>query len=360
MLDEHELDKALNFRLSPEFDAWIYFNLVGSNVLLPILIVTFLFAKKVRRHGVLINLCIHFMMAGIFSLIQFYAGQHKLKTVDEGVCVAQAAFLSGMQPMCVLGVAMLLFYMVESSSSVRPYSNWKLFVLLGSPYIVGCIFIITTYVSSATDGSAKSSVVKFGIFYCTLRNGPVSLAIFVTTLVCCGAILVLKVILMIRLYRNWKAQRLQNRTLVIDFQLITRTILFATLIIVGFCTVKAIKFFTSEAIPLYLYTSIVPTLVFLIFGSQPDVLRTWLWMKEPAKVDTPRLSCISAAWRSTRTSLRPPQSPADSRRDQIPNSDLNPPLQRQAKPTLMISIPGPELDITHSGRLVLVNEDYRY
>ncbi|TFK28064.1 hypothetical protein FA15DRAFT_718919 [Coprinopsis marcescibilis] len=327
MLDQRELVRALKFRLSPVFDAWIYFNLVGSNVLLPILIATFLFAKKVRRHGVLINLCIHFMVAGIFSLIQFYAGQHKLKTVDEGVCIAQAVLLSGMQPMCLLGVAMVLFYIVDSSLSGRQYSNWKHFILLGSPYIVGCTFIITTYVLvitelSATDGSAKSSVVRFGIFDCTLR----------------GAVSESRVVHpeakqfpsphSSAAEPSWCWKQLQNRPSVIDLKLIIRIILFAS-IFVGFCTTRALLFFAFDSIPLYLHASIVPTVVFLIFGSQPDVLRTWLWMKEPTKVETPRFSRISTSWRTARTALWPSQSPAaensDPRGDQMPNQDLNPP-----------------------------------
>lgn len=50
-------------------DIWIYFNLVGNTILLPIVVITFLFSKNAKRHPTLVNLCITWIFSGIFSLL---------------------------------------------------------------------------------------------------------------------------------------------------------------------------------------------------------------------------------------------------------------------------------------------------
>jgi hypothetical protein len=50
-------------------DVWIYFNLVSNTVLLPILVATFLFSRKAKRHPTLVNLCLTWIFSGIFSLL---------------------------------------------------------------------------------------------------------------------------------------------------------------------------------------------------------------------------------------------------------------------------------------------------
>lgn len=59
------------FRASPIFDAYTALHLLGNNILLPFLVVTFLVAKRVHRHGVLINLCFHWILSGIFNLLPY-------------------------------------------------------------------------------------------------------------------------------------------------------------------------------------------------------------------------------------------------------------------------------------------------
>lgn len=58
-------------RVNPHtlLNLWIYFNLIANTILLPILVATFLFSKKVKRHLTLVNLCITWILSGIFSLL---------------------------------------------------------------------------------------------------------------------------------------------------------------------------------------------------------------------------------------------------------------------------------------------------
>lgn len=50
-------------------DVWIYFNLVSNTVLLPILVATFLFSRRAKRHFALINVCITWILSGVFALL---------------------------------------------------------------------------------------------------------------------------------------------------------------------------------------------------------------------------------------------------------------------------------------------------
>lgn len=50
-------------------NVWIYFNLVGNTILLPLVVITFLFSKTAKRHSTLVNLCITWIFSGVFSLL---------------------------------------------------------------------------------------------------------------------------------------------------------------------------------------------------------------------------------------------------------------------------------------------------
>lgn len=50
---------------------WIYFNLIGNTILLPLIVLTFLFSKTAKRHPILINLCMTWIFSGVFSLLLY-------------------------------------------------------------------------------------------------------------------------------------------------------------------------------------------------------------------------------------------------------------------------------------------------
>lgn len=55
----------------PLLHVWIFFNLI-SIILLPILVATFLFSKRVtKRHPSLINVCMTWILSGIYSLLLY-------------------------------------------------------------------------------------------------------------------------------------------------------------------------------------------------------------------------------------------------------------------------------------------------
>lgn len=109
-------------------DVWIYFNLIGNTILLPLVVLTFIFSKTAKRHPTLVNLCITWIFSGVFSLLlyvfhftsfqlevtsrilapdkpltrfiyRFYTKQHVGPDPDKLLCVAQASFLYGITPM---------------------------------------------------------------------------------------------------------------------------------------------------------------------------------------------------------------------------------------------------------------------
>jgi len=63
------LGEQLGSSATTYLNVWIYFNLIGNTILLPIVVLTFLFSKTAKRHPTLINLCITWIFSGIFALL---------------------------------------------------------------------------------------------------------------------------------------------------------------------------------------------------------------------------------------------------------------------------------------------------
>ena len=97
--------------------AWLAFQIASGSVGLPILILTFLFAKNVQRHPMLINMCITWAIAGLSSTLlyvvidlacvnpriklptRFYARKERGPEPSKPLCIAQASLLYGAPPM---------------------------------------------------------------------------------------------------------------------------------------------------------------------------------------------------------------------------------------------------------------------
>ena len=52
-----------------DISVWLFFQITANNVCLPILVATFLFAKNVRRHPTLINMCVTWIVAGVSACL---------------------------------------------------------------------------------------------------------------------------------------------------------------------------------------------------------------------------------------------------------------------------------------------------
>lgn len=62
-------EKTLGSSATIYLNIWIYFNLIGNNLFLPLIVLTFIFSKTAKRHPILINLCMTLIFSGVFSLL---------------------------------------------------------------------------------------------------------------------------------------------------------------------------------------------------------------------------------------------------------------------------------------------------
>ncbi|KAF9267393.1 hypothetical protein L218DRAFT_984924 [Marasmius fiardii PR-910] len=263
-------------------DVWIYFNLVSNTVLLPILVVTFTFCKHARRRrpAPLINMCIAWILSGIFSLLLFYDGtaEPNAPLPSFALCTTQLSLLYGVLPMWSVAVLALTYYVhfqVERTTPRRKMIPMPLLIV--APYVVQIAFSIAGVISATTKNSNVHIRRRF--FYCQLVGHPLSNAMSIFVFVICLGIILLKIQLGLVFYRNWKALRNARRRMSVPHQTqgnvpVLRMMVFGVYVFAGMiCNVISL-FHPRNVIP-YMYVAIAGTMVFLVFGTQSDILEAW-------------------------------------------------------------------------------------
>ncbi|ESK87161.1 hypothetical protein Moror_11854 [Moniliophthora roreri MCA 2997] len=267
-----------------EIGVWIYFNLVSSNILLPILVVTFTFSKTAKRHATLTNMCMTWILSGIFSLLSFYDGAGKDKPITT-LCKAQMSLLFGILPMwsvAVLVMTLYLYGVINECAFLFEHRKLTMPVMLSAPYIVQCAFTLAGAIATVKKPKARVRTP----YYCGLHFTPLSNAMSIFVFIICLCIVLLMIQLGSMVFKNWRARRRSAATRLshIDTQLVIRVLLFGVYVLAGMVC-NCIKLFDPYNPFPYMYAAIAGTVVFLIFGTQSDVFRAWCFWK---KFDHPR------------------------------------------------------------------------
>ncbi|KAJ6559159.1 hypothetical protein DFH09DRAFT_1484920, partial [Mycena vulgaris] len=272
-------------------------QLISNTLLLPLLVATFLFSKRAKRHPTLVNVCITWIFSGFFSLLLFYAGQASGPEPQKALCIAQTTLLYGITPMWSVAVLVLLFNMLRvmhESHSPNPNSTGRtsrpmMFAMLAAPYIVQLAFSGATLAGAYMHPNAVTRARR--VFYCALHLPALSLAMALFTAVVGVAIGALMVTLAVRLHRTWHTFRGPRG----DSTLLLRVLVFGVYLAIGYAAnIVAVVMPRSRLPDMYVATS--GTVVFLVFGTQADVMKTWcFWRRERAPVVRPR----ERSWRYT-------------------------------------------------------------
>ncbi|KAF9077743.1 hypothetical protein BDP27DRAFT_1413435 [Rhodocollybia butyracea] len=267
----------------PFLNLWITLHLI-SLILLPILVWTFLCSKLItrRRHPALINLCMIWILSGIFSLLLFFTGKAKPTDPEpgEGLCIAQAALLEGILPMWSVAVFILMYFIlgiVSGDNHVLEVGKGKMLLMLGAPYIAQFCFSLAALVLSIQNPDQVSRERRF--FYCSLHYPHLSDAMSIFTFIFCLGIIMLEIQLVLLLVRNYRGLRAGGQSTAFDMQLLVRAVVFGVFVFLGICA-DVVNMFSESSFP-DMYTAAAGIIVFLVFGSQADVLRAWcFWKKE--------------------------------------------------------------------------------
>ncbi|TFK40809.1 hypothetical protein BDQ12DRAFT_467703 [Crucibulum laeve] len=260
---------------------WTGFNLITNTILLPILVMTFLFSGRAKRHPTLVNLCITWIFSGIFSLLLFFAGQQRGPEPNQSVCIAQTSLLYGITPMWSVAVLMMMYYItlaLNGDPGKAILSKWQLVLMLSAPYIAQCSFTIATLFVSIDHPDKVNRAHRY--FYCALRSLPIFWSVTIFTAVFCLFIFILEVHLSMKVYRIWRGRRNAGRSSGLDIQLVLRVLAFGLYITFGM-VVNVISMLNYDSVLPDMYAATVGTVVFLVFGTQSDVLRVWaFWLPE--------------------------------------------------------------------------------
>ncbi|KII90604.1 hypothetical protein PLICRDRAFT_683300 [Plicaturopsis crispa FD-325 SS-3] len=289
-LSSRRLGKATSIELGdaaePTLDAWIALQLIGSNICLPVLLVTFLLSKTIKRHFTLINVCIVWIISGTLSLLLFYAGKHKGPEPPQGLCIAQSSFLAGITPMGTVSTLMLMISILASSHNdptKAAITRLKSIIMLLAPYITFFVFWISSLVVALHNPHNVDRDRRF--FYCSLHNRIFSHFSQAFTLIACLVISVIEVIVANKLYHNWQGKQKAGLSADVDVQLVLRVLAFGFYIFAAICF-SLVSLFVPYSPATDMYFSTIPLVVFLIFGTQPDVLRAWaFWRPRRYEVD---------------------------------------------------------------------------
>ncbi|KAF5385707.1 hypothetical protein D9757_005505 [Collybiopsis confluens] len=271
----------------PFLDVWIGFNFASGLVLLPILVLTFLLSNRViKRHPSLINVCMTWILSGFFSLLLFFGGRSKPRDPEpsKALCIAQTSLLYGILPMWSVAVFILMYFIlgvVNADGRSLRVGRGKMLMMLGAPYFAQFCFSVATLIVSLKNPSKVTREDK--ALYCALQFHPLSNAMYIFTFIVCLGIIMLEIQLGLLLYRNWRGLRRAGQSTPFDVQLVVRVIVFGGFVFLGMF-VDIISMFSQRSVVPDMYAATAGTVVFLVFGSQADVLRAWCFWKRDGPV----------------------------------------------------------------------------
>ncbi|KAJ3747215.1 hypothetical protein DFH05DRAFT_1521558 [Lentinula detonsa] len=284
---------------TPLLNVWICFNLVSNIILLPILVLTFVLSKKVtKRHPSLINVCITWIFFGIFSLLLFFGGRARPTDPNpsSALCIVQTSLLYGIPPMWSVAIFVLMYFILGIVSADGRSSNvgkGHMLLMLGAPYIVQLGFSLATLVISLQNPQYVTRQHRF--FYCALEYPPLSNAMSIFTLIFCLAIITIQFRICLVLYRNYRGLTQAGESMVVDLQFLVRVVVFGVFIITGMF-VDVLSMFSQRSVAPDLYVATAGTIVFLVFGSQADVLRVWCFWRKDGPIRVSPASSRESVW----------------------------------------------------------------
>jgi len=190
--------------LAPAFIALLA---AGGQVGLPILILTSMFSKGLKRHWTFVNLCFTEIIYSYAFCLLLYSGQYRLDQPNHTLCVAQAAIVMGVLPM--VGVAAFTVVLRIWAAFQDPGSviftmfekRFVLLILLLSPYVTFLCFLLVAILVATT---LSDSVGARNGLYCFFK--PTIIQQYMTPITCTvlvGMTAILAAGIAVQWYRRW-------------------------------------------------------------------------------------------------------------------------------------------------------------
>ncbi|KAI0822324.1 hypothetical protein BC628DRAFT_1421992 [Trametes gibbosa] len=259
---------------------WFVLKIGGDQILLPLLVATFLLSRTIARHPVMVNVCCTWICAGIISSLLLYAHQQTGPEPDKALCIAQAVLISPVPPMTSVAALALVYHTwstfrlsaLKTPTGLKASKQCRLqtIMLLAAPYVTHMCFAAGALHISLQDPSRVSRTRRF--FYCSVDFDPFSNAMALFTAAVCLVATMLEVHLIVMLSRNWRALRRAKLGTGINIQLLVRVGIFVCYVFCGMIVMIATVFSPQSILP-DMFAASVGTAFWVVFATQPDVLR---------------------------------------------------------------------------------------
>ncbi|KAI0372201.1 hypothetical protein BV20DRAFT_1050958 [Pilatotrama ljubarskyi] len=287
---------------------WFIFKILGDQILLSLLVATFLFSRTIVRHPTMVNVCCTWILTGVIASLLLYARQQVGPEPDKGLCIAQAVLIGPVPPMTSVAALALVYHTWSTfrpsalRTAMRPKPSRRnrlgTLALLAAPYVTHLAFAAGALHVALEDPGRVSREHRF--FYCSIDFDPFNVPMALFTAVVCLVATILEVHLIVMLSRNWRALRRAGLGTGIDIQLIIRLSVFVAYIFCGMIVMVATVFNAQSILP-DMFAASVGTAFFAVFATQPDVLRAWsqlLFCRRSKESDASTLRTKTALCRS--------------------------------------------------------------
>ncbi|KAI0670779.1 hypothetical protein C8Q78DRAFT_811543 [Trametes maxima] len=259
---------------------WFIFEIGGDQILLPLLVLTFILSRSISRHPTMVNVCCTWILAGIISSLLLYAHQQVGPEPDKALCIAQAVLIMPVPPMTSVSALALVYHTWSTfrpsalrtrSAKVPLHNRFVTVGLLAAPYVTHVCWAAGALSIALRDPGKVSRSHNF--FYCSIDSNPFTTPLALFTACVCLLATLLEIHLVIVLSRHWRALRRAGIKPGVDLQLVVRVGIFVTYVFSGMVVMVATVFSPKSILP-DMFAASVGTAFFAVFATQPPASPT--------------------------------------------------------------------------------------
>ncbi|KZT34759.1 hypothetical protein SISSUDRAFT_245261 [Sistotremastrum suecicum HHB10207 ss-3] len=127
---------------------WLYIiiQILGGQIGLPLLLLTFIFSRSVRRDIVVGNFCLTWMISSVSFSLVMYSTLLGERAVSSGLCLLQSVLIEACQAMTAVSTFSLAFnlWMVMQRPRLTAQLKWQMLLCLPS-YIVFFTIVVIAF-----------------------------------------------------------------------------------------------------------------------------------------------------------------------------------------------------------------------
>jgi hypothetical protein len=269
---------------SPELvKVFISFHLFGLFGTL-IILVTVLCSRSIQRHATWFSFAISWIISTVSYSLLFWGGSLAKKKPPYTLCLIQGIMIYAAPPLTAgttLALVTQIWFLVRSVVTATKSTTGRIPpIILTALLIIPYLLYITFLVSTLVIGWQNPQIVRRAGsgMYCSFSNRmPGRISTLLVALILIPAA-VLEILVCRAIRRQWSVFKQQPDALSTTLRVVAFTfvgILAIVLSIVFF-------FIIHHGADLNIIISIVPVTAVLMFGTQADLLRVWMfWKKRP-------------------------------------------------------------------------------